>query len=135
MPRPSPEAIDHLTTLIGFDTVSSRSNRALIDHVAGVLAAHGVACEVMESEDGAKANLYATIGPPDAGGLMLAGHTDVVPVEGQDWHTDPFAATEREGRIHGRGAADMKGFIACVLALVPELVSGKRGQPVHLAFT
>ena len=112
MSAPSPETLALLADLIGFDSVSSRSNRALIDHAAAYLASFGIAAQVLPSADGEKANLWATIGPAIDGGLVLSGHSDVVPVEGQDWATDPFVMDVRDGRAFGRGTADMKGFIA-----------------------
>jgi len=109
-----------LDRLVGFDTTSSKSNLELISFVEDYLLAHGIASDRVTSEDGGKANLFATIGPDSAGGIGLSGHTDVVPVEGQDWSTDPFVLTARQGRLHGRGSADMKGFLAAVLAKVPD---------------
>jgi acetylornithine deacetylase len=124
-----------LARLIGFDTTSRNSNLALIDSVRDYLDGWGVASELVFDENGAKANLIATIGPPDGAGLVLSGHTDVVPVDGQDWASDPFVCTERDGRLYGRGAADMKGFIATVLALVPDLVAARLRAPIHLALS
>jgi acetylornithine deacetylase len=127
-------AIGILDRLVAFDTVSANSNLALIDWVADYLAGHGVAAERSSAFDG-KANLYATIGPSEAGGVLLSGHTDVVPVAGQAWQSDPFRLGERDGRLHGRGSADMKGFLALVLALVPAAAAGRLKVPLHLAFT
>lgn len=127
--------IDLLTRLVGFDTTSRNSNTALIEFVAAYLAAHGIASRRVESGDGAKASLFATIGPDLEGGVILSGHTDVVPVDDQDWTADPFTLSARGGRFHGRGACDMKGFIACVLAFIPELVRMPLKVPVHLAFS
>lgn len=124
-----------LERLIRFDTTSRLSNRALIDFVAGYLGQYGVAAKVLPSPDGAKANLFATIGEQHAGGVMLSGHTDVVPVDGQAWDSDPFALTERQGRLYGRGAADMKSFIAVVLALVPEMAARRLSAPIHIALS
>lgn len=124
-----------LGRLIGFDTTSDRSNLPLIDFVEGWLADHGVASERIPDDDGGKANLLATIGPPDAAGIVLSGHTDVVPVAGQDWSSDPFTCTERDGRLYGRGSADMKGFLAVVLSRVPEWKAAGLTAPVHLAFS
>ena len=87
------------------------------------------------SPEGDKANLYATIGPQVEGGIVLSGHTDVVPVEGQNWSTDPWTLTEKNGRLYGRGTADMKGFDALVLALVPEMVRAPLKRPVHIALS
>ena len=89
----------------------------------------------MFDDSGGKANLIATLGPPERAGLVLSGHTDVVPVDGQDWSSDPFVCTERDGRLYGRGAADMKGFVATVLALVPEFLARPLAAPIHLALS
>ena len=129
------DTLDMVRRLVGFDTTSRGSNLALIEFVRDHLDRYGVAGELVFDETGRKANLYATIGPADAGGIMLSGHTDVVPVDGQDWLSDPFAATARDGRLFGRGTADMKSFIAAVLALVPELVGRRLRMPIHLAFS
>ncbi len=127
--------IEVLDRLIAFDTVSSDPNRALIDWVAEYLHGHGVAPLVLPSPEGDKANLFATIGPDGPGGVVLSGHTDVVPVAGQDWHSDPFVLTERDGRLYGRGTADMKGFLAIALAMVPEFLARPLARPIHLALT
>lgn len=127
-------ALAILDRLVAFDTVSARSNLDLIDWVAEYLAGYGIASARSSARDG-KANLYATIGPSAVGGVMLSGHTDVVPVAGQEWRSDPFRLDERDGRLYGRGAADMKGFIALALALVPEAVRGRLKAPLHLALT
>lgn len=131
----SPAAIDHLRALIGFDTVSRRSNLALIDHVEAFLKRHGVAGRLVFDETATKANLIATIGPAETPGYVLSGHTDVVPVDGQEWTTDPFALTQRGDRLFGRGTADMKGFVACCLAKVPAMVAAPLRRPLHLAFS
>ncbi|WP_342018522.1 M20/M25/M40 family metallo-hydrolase [Methyloceanibacter superfactus] len=107
-----------LATLVGFDTTSAKSNLALIGFVQDYLDGHGIASTLVTSEDGEKANLYATIGE-GAGGIGLSGHSDCVPVAGQNWTSDPFSLTKRDGKLYGRGTCDMKGFIACVLASVP----------------
>lgn len=130
-------AVEILDRLVAFDTTSSRSNRELIDWVRDYLGRHGIAAQLTSAGEG-KANLFATIGSGDAGergGVILSGHTDVVPVVGQEWTSDPFRLAEREGRLYGRGTADMKGFIALALALVPEAVRRKLSVPLHLAFT
>jgi acetylornithine deacetylase len=121
--------------LVGFDTVSVRPNMALIEAVRDYLAGHGVAVRVVPNEDGTKANLFATIGPQVPGGVALSGHTDVVPVEGQAWSTDPFTLTARDGRLYGRGTADMKSFIAIALALVPEFKRRRLKRPIHFCFS
>ncbi len=124
---------DMLEKLVAYPTVSSESNLDLIDFVQEYLAAHGVESFRVASDCGAKANLYATMGPQEPGGVVLSGHTDVVPVEDQDWHSDPFVLTEQEGLLYGRGTCDMKAFSAIALALVPEMKGLKR--PIHLALS
>ncbi|MCJ9429258.1 acetylornithine deacetylase [Kordiimonas sp. A6E486] len=124
-----------LERLVGFDTTSRLSNLALIEFIAAYLKEHGIEAELQKNADGDKANLIATIGPRVEGGVVLSGHTDVVPVEGQDWTSDPFTLTERDGRLYGRGAADMKGFIASALAHVPLFVKADLKTPIHLAFS
>ena len=118
---------DLLRTLIGFPTVSADSNLALIRHVQGLLEAADIACRLVLDESGCKANLYASVGPVDVPGVLLSGHTDVVPVEGQAWTLPPFAGTLQDGRIYGRGACDMKGFVACA---VVALLDAARGEPL-----
>lgn len=124
-----------LERLIGFETVSRESNLELIAFVQRYLADLGVDCELFHNDGRTKASLYATIGPRDKGGIVLSGHTDVVPVEGQAWSVDPFRLTEKNGRLYGRGTADMKGFLACVLAAAPRFVERKLSMPVHIAFS
>ena len=126
---------DMLARLIGFDTTSANSNLALIDAVADYLDGHGIASRLIRNEAGDKANLFATIGPAGDGGLVLSGHTDVVPVAGQDWSTDPFEAVSKKARIYGRGSCDMKGFIAACLVLVPEMLAAQLKTPIHFAFS
>ncbi|MBX7526507.1 acetylornithine deacetylase [Qipengyuania vesicularis] len=122
-----------LETLVGFDTTSSRSNIDLIDWVEAYLAQHGVAATRVLGEGGKKANLFATVGPMVEGGVILSGHSDVVPVEGQDWSSDPWTVREADGKLFGRGTCDMKGFIALALAYVPRFLGGSK--PVHLAIS
>lgn len=124
-----------LQTLVGFDTTSRESNLQLIAFVRDYLASHGVASELIYNEARTKANLFASIGPMEVPGIVLSGHTDVVPVDGQPWSMPPFELTERDGRLFGRGTADMKGYIACVLALVPALVAATLRRPVHIALS
>ena len=124
-----------LQRLVGFATVSSASNLALIDWVEGYLASHGIAAHRHWTEDRQKAALFAHVGPWVAGAVVLSGHSDVVPVEGQVWHTDPWRLTERDGRLYGRGTCDMKGFVAlAVWALVEGARRGLR-QPLQLALS
>jgi acetylornithine deacetylase len=125
-----------LEKLVAFDTTSRNSNLALINFVRDYLDRLGVPSRLVTDEAGGKANLYATLGREDIGGIMLSGHTDCVPVEGQAWSSDPFALIERDGRYYGRGTADMKSFIACCLALAPEfLARPATALPVHLALS
>lgn len=131
-------ARDILERLIGFDTVSAHSNLALIEWVRDYLAGWGVGSTLAPNEEGTKANLFATVtgeGGRADGGLVLSGHTDVVPVAGQAWSSDPFALVERDGRLYGRGTSDMKGFIAIALSLVPDILAAPTKVPIHLAFS
>lgn len=128
-------AIDILTDLVGFDTISSNSNLALMRYVEALLAKHGVVAEILPNETGDKANLFATIGPTRAGGVILSGHTDVVPVADQRWTSDPFTLTQRESRLYGRGTADMKAFVACSLAALEFARIDALQRPIHLAFS
>ncbi|MSO97508.1 MAG: acetylornithine deacetylase [Rhodospirillaceae bacterium] len=128
-------AIDMLKTLVGFDTVSRKSNLALIEHVRGLLAAHGIEGRLVYNDSKTKANLLATIGPNVAGGVVLSGHTDVVPVEDQDWHSDPFQVVEKDGKLFGRGTSDMKAFVAIALAALPDMTKAGLKRPIHFAFS
>src|SRR5690606_12133170 len=111
------------------------SNLALIGYVQAYLAEHGIQSQLVKSPDGEKANLFATVGPNVEGGVVLSGHTDVVPVDGQPWDTDPFKVVEKNGRLYGRGTCDMKGFIAIALAMVPDMIQKKLKRPVHFALS
>lgn len=124
-----------LARLVAFDTTSHRSNLPLIHWVADYLHQLGVGAELTHDAEGNKANLFATVGPVDEGGVCLHGHTDVVPVEGQLWQTDPFRLTERDGLLFGRGTSDMKAWLACSLAAVPSYRTRSLGTPIHLAFS
>lgn len=128
-----------LTRLVAFDTTSRLSNLDLIDWVADYLSGFGIESRLTYNDDKRKANLFARIGPEDQPAVVLSGHTDVVPVDGQAWDTNPFTLTERDGKLYARGSCDMKGFIACALALVPETVAlakaGKLLRPLGLAFS
>ncbi len=135
MSSPRLKSREWIERLIAFPTVSRESNLALIQCVRDYLAGHGIAALLVPDESGKKANLYATLGPTDRPGIMLSGHTDVVPVDGQDWTSDPFTLAERGGRLYGRGASDMKSFIAAVLAFVPVFLARKLATPIHLAFS
>jgi acetylornithine deacetylase len=124
-----------LAHLVAFPSVSTTSNLDIIAFCRAWLSSHGVESRIVPSPDGDKANLFATIGPNVEGGIVLSGHTDVVPVDGQAWTSDPWTLTERQGRLYGRGATDMKGFDALVLALVPDMVAAPLRRPVHIALS
>ena len=121
--------------LVGFDTTSRESNLALIDFVQDYLRGWGISSELVYDRERRKANLYAAIGPAEKSAVILSGHTDVVPVDGQAWDTDPFAVAEKDGCLYGRGTSDMKSFIAVALALVPEFLARDLKTPVHFAFS
>ena len=132
VPHYSPiEMIEHL---VGFDTTSAKSNLSLIAFVEDYLGAHGVTSR-RSGEAAGKANLLATLGPEKPDGIVLSGHSDVVPVAGQDWASDPFRLIQRDSRLYGRGSADMKSFIAIALALVPEFLAAELALPIHLAIS
>ena len=124
-----------LERLVEFDTTSRESNLALIDFVWRYLTDLGISCELIHNAGRSKANLYARLGPAGSGGVLLSGHSDVVPVDGQNWSVPPFALSERDGKLYGRGTADMKGFIACMLAAVPHFLAQPLAQPLHLAIS
>jgi acetylornithine deacetylase len=124
-----------LAKLVSFNTVSSRSNLDLIAFVEDYLSSHGVNSRRVPDETGEKAALFATVGPETDGGIVLSAHTDVVPVDGQSWTSDPFTVREQNGRLYGRGTADMKGFAATVLAKVPDFLSAGLSKPVHIALS
>jgi len=129
-------SLEMLRRLVAFDTTSRNSNLELIDHVRAYLAGHGIASEMVPNEDGKKSNLIATIGPNLPGGIVLSGHTDVVPVDGQPWDTDPWTLTEKaDGNLYGRGTCDMKAFSAVVLALVPKFKAAALKVPIHIALS
>ena len=136
---PSAAALEMIDRLIGFPTVSRDSNLGLIEFARDYLARLGVKSHLVYDAGRGKANLFATLaGDPDrvkTGGLVLSGHTDTVPIDGQDWTSDPFVATHRDGRIHGRGTADMKGFIAIALAWAPRFLAAQDRLPLHLSLT
>lgn len=132
---PTISSIKLLADLVAFDTTSRNSNLDLIAYVETYLSIFGIAARRVISDDGQKASLWATIGPEVGGGLILNGHTDCVPVDGQNWSTPPFELTERDGRFYGRGACDMKGFLACALAAVPKMIEAPLVRPIHLAFS
>jgi acetylornithine deacetylase len=130
-----PASVELLRRLIAFPTVSRDSNLALIQYVRDLLVPYRAEIRLTHDDGKRKANLFATLGPRGEPGIVLSGHTDVVPTEGQAWDTDPFEMVEKDGRFYGRGACDMKGFIACVLALVPEFMKRGLQTPLHIAFS
>jgi acetylornithine deacetylase len=140
MTTPSPGPIADriralLAGLVAFDTVSDRSNLPLIAYIEDYLASFGITGRRVVDATGQKASLWVTIGPQDKPGVVLSGHTDVVPVEGQAWTHNPFEMVERDGRLYGRGTTDMKGFVATCLAMVPEMRRAQLATPIHLAIS
>jgi acetylornithine deacetylase len=135
MSVPTAKTRELMEKLVAFDTTSRESNLDLIHFVRDYLSGLGVDSTLIQDSSEPKANLYATIGPTDRPGIMLSGHTDVVPIDGQDWSSDPFRMTEKDGRLFGRGTCDMKGFIAIALAHVPEFLSRGLETPIHLALS
>jgi acetylornithine deacetylase len=133
--RLSAASLAMIRHLVSFDTTSRESNLALIDWVGAYLREHGIESRLTFDDDRKKANLFATIGPRIDGGIVLSGHTDVVPVDGQDWRSDPWQVVETGERLVGRGVCDMKGFIAIALALVPEMAGRKLERPLHFALS
>ena len=131
----TPDTLDLLDTLISFDTTSANSNLNLIHWVRDLLGAVGAAVSVIANSDNTKANLYATIGPNEKPGILLSGHTDVVPVQGQKWTSSPFAMAVKNGRAYGRGTTDMKGFIACALRMFLRASTHQLETPLHLALS
>ncbi|MFO1080248.1 MAG: acetylornithine deacetylase [Reyranellaceae bacterium] len=128
-------SVEMLRRLVAFDTTSRNSNLALIDYVRDYLAGHGVESTLVPSDDGKKANLFATVGPMVAGGVVLSGHTDVVPVDGQPWDTDPWTLTLKDGKYYARGTCDMKAFYAIALAMVPQFLKAGLKKPIHFALS
>ncbi len=129
------DTIALLTKLVSFDSVSRNSNLPIIDYIEGYLKDHGAVCARAPSPDGKKSNLLARIGPEVAGGVVFSGHTDVVPIDGQDWASDPFTVIEKDEKLFGRGTSDMKCFIAICMALTPKLVAMALEKPVWFAFS
>jgi acetylornithine deacetylase len=128
-------SLEMISRLVAMDTTSRNSNLELIGFIGDYLGKLGVESRLVHDESGRKANLYATLGPIDKPGIALSGHTDVVPIDGQDWSSDPWTVAERGGRLHGRGTADMKTFIAIVLTMTPEILRRKPKTPVNLIFS
>src|SRR6478609_7188096 len=135
MKGPDYSTTELLARLVSFDTTSHKSNLQLIHFVEDYLLQHGVVSQIVPTADGNKASLYATVGPTGVAGVALSGHTDVVPVDGQKWTSDPFRVAERDGKLYGRGTADMKGFLACVLAAVPDYRERALKVPIHIVFS
>ena len=129
------DSVEMLRRLVAFDTTSRNSNLALIDYVRGYLEGHGVSSTLVPNEDGTKANMFATVGPNVKDGVVLSGHTDVVPVDGQPWVTDPWTLTLKDGKYYGRGTCDMKAFYAIALAMVPEFKKAGLKRPIHFALS
>ena len=132
---PSSTSLELIEKLISFDTTSRESNLELISFIGDYLSGLGIESQLVHSEEGNKANLYATVGDLDKPGVMLSGHTDVVPVDGQDWNTDPFEVVEKGSKLYGRGTSDMKSFIAITLAMLPRFMERGLETPLHLAFS
>ncbi|NNF36668.1 MAG: acetylornithine deacetylase [Saprospiraceae bacterium] len=125
-----------LSHLVSFPVLGGESNLTIIHWIRDYVEQHGVKTKLVPNEEGNKASLHCRIGPAVDGGVILSGHTDVVPVEGQDWKTDPFTLTDGEdGKLYGRGSCDMKGFIACCLAVLPDMVNAELQKPIYFAFS
>ena len=135
MPQPSQAALEMIRQLIAFDTTSRNSNLELIHFVRDYLAGLGVESELIQGDDKEKANLFATLGPTDRPGIALSGHTDVVPIDGQEWDSDPWTVTEKGGKLYGRGTCDMKSFVAVALAHAPRFLEAEPKTPIHLCFS
>lgn len=129
------DSVEMLRRLVAFDTTSRNSNMALIEYVQGYLKGHGIDSKLVPNEDGTKANMFATVGPNVKDGVVLSGHTDVVPVDGQPWVTDPWTLTLKDGKYYGRGTCDMKAFYAIALAMIPEFKKAKLKKPIHFALS
>ncbi|MBC6440442.1 MAG: acetylornithine deacetylase [Rhodospirillales bacterium] len=126
---------DAIDWLIAFDTTSRNSNLELIGWISDYLKGWGIESSLSYDDDDRKANLFATMGPEGDGGIVLSGHTDVVPVDGQPWDTDPFTVIERDGKLYGRGTCDMKSFVSISLALLPEFLNRGLKKPLHFAWS
>lgn len=127
--------LEWIARLVRHDTTSRNSNFNLLDDVEGYLAEHGITGARVPNADGTKANLYFTVGPNVEGGVVLSGHTDVVPVDGQPWDTDPWTVVEKDGKLYGRGTADMKSFSAIGLSLIPDMLAANMKRPIHFALS
>jgi len=135
MNPPTTTSKDMIAKLIGFNTVSHLSNLELVGFIKTYLESFNLPVHLQYDETGEKAGIYTTIGPTDRGGIILSGHTDVVPVEGQAWDTDPFSLVEKDGRLYGRGTTDMKSFSAIALAKIPDMLAEPLTNPIHLALS
>jgi len=131
----SPASIEMIRRLVSHDTTSRLSNFGLIEEVRDYLKRFGIESELVHDESGLKSNLYATIGPTQKAGICLSGHTDVVPVDGQDWSSNPFRLEDQDGKLYGRGTCDMKSYLAVALAQVPKMVVSDLKTPIHLALS
>ena len=131
----NPTSIEILKELIRFDTTSRLPNRALMDYVSNLLDQYGISSTLIPNADGSKANLYCTVGPSNTAGIMLSGHTDVVPIDGQAWTRPAFELTESDGKLYGRGTTDMKGFIACALSAAIQASQLTLKTPLHLGLS
>lgn len=129
------KAEEILADLVHFDTTSHKTNLPLISYIEAILQKAGVPYDLVPNDEGDKASLFATIGPEEPGGIGLSGHTDVVPVEGQDWDTDPFTLKVKGDKLYGRGTTDMKGFLACMLAALPIYKEAQLKRPIYLIFS
>ncbi len=130
-----PQTIDILERLVGFETISGRPTHEIVGYVSDYLKSQGIEATLSYDDAGERANVFATIGPEVDGGVVLNGHTDVVPVEGQVWTKPPFQLTREDGRLYGRGSVDMKGFLACALGSVPAFKAMNLAKPIHIAFS
>lgn len=135
MTDPLNSTIGILERLVSFESLSGRPTHGIVEFIQDYLASQGVGAVLSYDDAGERANIYATIGPEADGGVLLNGHTDVVPADGQPWSTPPFELTRRDGRLYGRGAVDMKGFLACVLGSVPRFKAASLSMPIHIAFS
>jgi len=135
MPDVLENAVEILERLVSFESISGRPTHGIVGYVQEYLASHAIEATLSYDDANERANLFATIGPQVDGGVVLNGHTDVVPVEGQQWSSAPFTLTRKGDRLFGRGSVDMKGFLACVLASVPRFKSAKLSKPIHIAFS
>ncbi|RMG22720.1 MAG: acetylornithine deacetylase [Bacteroidetes bacterium] len=130
-----PAAKDILAQLVAFPVLGGQSNLSIVEYLKSYLSQYGVSWQLVPNPEGNKASLHCRIGPAVDGGVILSGHTDVVPVEGQPWETDPFVLTEKDGKLYGRGSCDMKGFLACCLACIPDMVKAQLKKPIYFAFS